>query len=530
MVKHYDMLFKNGTIIDGTGSPRYEGDLGVVDGRIEAIGRLEAATADRELNVEGLVVAPGFIDAHSHSDLGLLTCPTGDSKVMQGVTTELIGHCGSSAAPVTQRSADMLLEYLGSAGIEEVEWRTLAEYREVIEERGISQNAAPLVGHGTLRGGVVGYEARSATDDELQEMERILAESLEAGAYGLSSGLIYPPGSYAPTEELEALARVIGRIGGVYSTHLRSEADELEEAVDEALQIGRAGGIPVLISHHKAAGKRNWGKLTHTIEKMRLAREAGQEVACDVYPYLAGSTSLPAILPGWAHEGGPEALLERLRVFEHRRRIAREFETGLPGWENLAGLAGWENIMVTNVYPGKTIAEIGSMRGVDPAEAAFDLILEQNGKVGMVLFMMDEADLRSVLRSPWTMIGSDAGVQAKDASTDSKPHPRAFGTFPRVLGHYVRDEEVLPLEEAVRRMTMLPATYLGMTSRGRLAPGMYADIVVFDPETVADQATYVEPRRYPRGIPHVFVRGVAVVENGEHTGARPGHVLQRGRD
>jgi len=554
------LIIVGGTVVDGTGGPSFPADL-VIDGDriVDIIRRPEASTKEinpaataggptfdgftfarrdeyQLLEATGLVVAPGFIDAHSHSDLSLLQNPRAESKIRQGVTTEVIGQCGSSAAPLYGGAAKERSEFLGRTGGLQINWSSLGDYLTEVEKKGVAVNVAPMVGHGNLRASVLGWEPRAATPAELEEMKNLLRRSLEEGALGLTTGLIYPPGSYAPTEEIIALAEVVAAYGGIYGSHIRGESDNLLEAVKEGIRIGREAGIFVEISHHKAAGRRNWGKTTVTLEMMETARREGVAVGCDVYPYTAASTSLSSLVPNWAQAGGKGAFLARLRDPAIRARLKEEIQKGIPGWENFIAAAGFENILITRTnrpesdLPGKTLAEIARERQADPTEVVFDLLIEEEANIGMVLFFMQEEDVRRVLRYSEAVIGSDASAAAPYGWLgQGKPHPRAYGTFARVLGHYVRQEGWLTLEEAVRKMTGQTAARYGLKGRGLIARGYYADLVIFDPAAIADRATYQEPHQYADGIHYVIVNGTISVAKGEHTGALAGRVLRRGQ-
>ncbi|RLI10540.1 aminoacylase [Candidatus Bathyarchaeota archaeon] len=536
----YDLIVRGGRIVDGAGNPWYRGDVAVADGRIAAVGRLADAGADRVIDAEGLVVAPGFVDAHSHADGGVIVYPEMESTLVQGITTVVVGQCGGSPAPINPEMRELLEERYAKhmpPGIEfKITWTTFDEYLRRVEEVGVGANIAHHVGHSTVRVAAMGFDARQPTEDELEEMRRLVAEAMEAGAYGLSTGLIYPPGMFATTDEIVELAKVVARYGGVYDSHIRGEGATLLKAVAEAIEIGERAGLPVQISHHKAAGKSAWGKSVETLRMMEEARRRGVDVTFDQYPYRAGSTSLVTLLPPWAHDGGVEKLLERLGNEADRERMRRDIETGLPGWENFAGALGWENIMVSYVRSeankaaeGKNLVEIKEMRG-DPDEftALYRLLLEEEGAAGMVIFAMQEEDVRRIMRHHLQMVGTDASsVASTGPFALGKPHPRHFGTYPRVLGRYVREYGVLRLEEAVRKMTSFPAQRFGILDRGLIRPGMWADITIFDPETVIDNATYQNPHQLPGGIPYVIVNGVVAVERGRCTGALAGKVLRK---
>jgi N-acyl-D-amino-acid deacylase len=536
----YDLIIKGGKVVDGAGNPWFYGDLVIADRKIAAVGKLPQEDAERVIDAEGLVVAPGFIDAHSHSDGGVLVYPQMESTLAQGITTVVAGQCGGSPAPIDPDMRELLEERYSKQmppGIEfKITWTTFDEYLNRVEEVGVGANIAHHVGHSTVRIAAMGFDARQPTEAELEEMRRLTEEAMESGAYGLSTGLIYPPGMYATTDEIVELAKVAARYGGVYDSHIRGEGATLLKAVAEAIEIGESAGLPVHISHHKAAGKSVWGMSVETLRMMEEARSRGVDVTFDQYPYRAGSTSLVTLLPPWAHDGGVEKLLERLGDAEDRERMRRDIEQGLPGWENFASALGWENIMISYVRSeenktaeGKNLVEVKEMRGEpDEFTALYKLLLEEEGAAGMVIFAMQEEDVRRIMKHPLHMVGTDASsVASTGPFAMGKPHPRHFGTYPRILGRYVREHGVLRLEEAVRKMTSFPAQRFGILDRGLLRPGMWADITIFDPETVIDHATYQDPHQLPDGIPYVIVNGVVAVDKGRCTGALAGRVLRK---
>ncbi len=517
-----DLVIEGGRIVDGTGKASYIGDITVSDGKIEEVGVIHRG-AERRIDARGLVVAPGFIDSHSHSDLMLIAEPETRQKIMQGITTEIVGQDGLGEAPIREEDVENWRSYLsGLNGDPDIEWswRSLGEYLDAIEEARPATNVASLVGHGNLRLSAMGMDDRPPTDSELEEMKILLRDSLKQGAYGLSTGMIYPPCVYAATEELTELCRVVSEVDGVFVIHMRNEGDALLESIEEVATIGANSGVKLHISHFKAAGKRNWGRSTQGLEAIEKARKTGLSITVDQYPYTAGSTFLSARLPNWMHEGGVDAMLDRLRDPSTRDRAYAEMT------DNQDATA-WEDTFVTSVeteenkrLEGKRLSEIAEMRDVDPVEALFELVLEENNAVGMVSFSMSEEDVRTIMRSPIQMFCTDGIVLGK-------PHPRAYGSFPRVLGRYVRDG-VLALEEAIRKMTSLPAERFGLRGRGVLKPGAHADITIFNPETVIDTGTYEDPIRFPEGIEYVIVNGRVTVDRGAHTGERAGMVLRSG--
>jgi len=543
-MSRYDLIVHGGLVVDGSGRPAFKADIGIVDGRIAEVGVLNPSDASEVVDASGLAVAPGFIDMHSHSDFVLLVNPRAESKIRQGVTTEVVGNCGGSAAPARGPAREAAERAARLYGVE-VDWDSFDSYLKRLE-RGVAVNVAALVGHGTVRQCVVDMEERAPTGGELEEMRGLVAEAMEAGAFGLSSGLVYPPGRYADTAELVELCRVVARYGGIYASHIRGERETLIEAVREALRIGEEAGVPVQVSHHPAKIGA-WGRSPETLAMMDEAAERGLDVTCDLHPYVAGSTGLSALLPPWAQEGGPRRIVERLRSPETRKQIRIDMveeKVPGPGPCGLVKRGMWDQIIISS-YPeegvvGRTIAEIAEARGADPFDAYFNLLLESGAEGGVVGFYYNEEDIRHVLRHPRSMIGSDGYALAPyGALGRGRMHPRSYGTFPMIFRKYVRGEsrpdlwhdageKVLSLEEAVRKMTSMPARKLGLKDRGLLQRGMWADIVVLDPDTVADTATYLDPYRYPAGVRHVLVNGVPVIRKGEHTGALPGRPLRHG--
>lgn len=534
MVEEFDLVIRDGIVVDGTGSPWFKNDIGVKEGKIARIGKIKEK-GEIEIDATGRVVSPGFIDLHNHSDITILAYPDAESYIMQGVTTAVVGNCGLSMAPVNPDNVDLLKMYLSpflAKGFDYGwDWRTLGEFYEKVEKEGTAMNLVPLVGQGTVRLAVKGFEPGEASKEELEEMKRLVAQSMEEGAFGMSTGLIYPPGSYAKTEEIIELAKVVAEYGGIYTTHMRNESKHLIEAVEEAIRIGERAGIPVEISHHKASGKPNWGKIYATLRLMERARKRGVEVHCDVYPYTAGSTTITALLPNWALEGGVHKMIERLRDKEIRERIRKEIEDDIMEGENFLKAAGWDGILISQCrvkeYEGKTLEEILRERGTfdNPYEGLFDWLIEIKGDAAMVLFLMDEEDVKHVLSNPLSSVISDSWVTAPYAG--GKPHPRAYGTFPRVLGKYVREEKLLSLEEAIRKMTSQPAGKVRLKGRGLIKEGFWADLVIFDPETIVDKATYQDPHQYPEGIDYVIVNGQITVDHNKLTGKRAGEVIKK---
>jgi N-acyl-D-amino-acid deacylase len=521
-----DVLLTGVDVIDGSGSPPYRADVGLEGDRIAAIGDLSAGAAQTVIDGRGLVAAPGFIDMHSHSDFTLPINPRAKSKIHQGVTTEVVGMCGSSPAPLDpagkerRERADPRLPW---------DWDTFAAYLDALRANGISVNIVPMVGHGTVREFVLGLEDRPPAPDELDRMARAVAQAMDEGAWGLSSGLIYPPSVYADTEELVALSHVPAARGGFYFSHIRGESETLLDAVAEAIEIGERAGLPVQIAHFKATGEEHWSRLPAALDLLDRARARGVDVAADRYPYIASSTSLSASLPHWAHDGGRDVLLARLRDPAQRQRVRDDPVTRSRRWDRTViayapDHAAWE---------GRSIVEIAADRGQEaaPAETVFDLLLEAEGRTSVIHFGMCEDNLAAVLRHPAIMIGSDgSALNPCGPLGEGKAHPRNYGTFPRVLGKYAREEGVLSLPEAVHKMTGLPASRLGLRDRGLLRAGWAADLVLLDPAAVCDRATFTDPYRYPQGIDYVFVNGQGVITPAGHSGALPGRVLDLAAD
>ena len=531
--QRYDLIIRNGHIIDGTGSPWYSGDLGIRDGRIAAIGVLSSAKAPKTIDAAGMVVAPGFIDMLGQSDLSILVNPRLPSKIFQGITTEFTGE-GSSVAPLDDRvrAADRLAyDHLKITP----DWRTLAEYFARLERQGIGINVGDYVGATQVRRIVLGDDDRAPSVEELGRMRELVAQAMRDGAVGLSTALQYPPAPYAKTDELIALAAEASRYGGVYATHKRSESDEILPALDEAIRIGREARIPVEIWHLKVAGKRNWGRMPEVVAKIESARGTGVDIAADTYAYPAWFNSLSAMVPPWAHDGGTAKLLSRLRDPAARRRIRRDMET--PGsWENNSWqeISGPGAILIGAVQnpkllplQGKTLAEVAKDRKSDVIDALLDLLIEDQGYTYVAVFGMSEPDVLLALQQPWVSINNDSQGTAPDGILgQDHPHPRAYGTFPRILRKYVREEKRLTLEDAIRKFTSLPAERMRLGDRGVLKTGMWADVVVFDPAQVRDLATFAKPNQLSEGMRWVLVNGVPVIADGKATGALPGKVLR----
>ncbi|HSM36197.1 MAG TPA: D-aminoacylase [Longimicrobiales bacterium] len=528
-----DVIVRGGTLYDGSGDGPRVADVGIAGDTIAAIGDLSGSTAPSEVDATGMAVAPGFINVLSWATESLLEDPRGLSDIVQGVTLEVFGE-GWSMGPLTD---EMRAEQIAQQGdiTYEIPWTTLGEYLDHLAERGISPNVASFVGATTVRIHELGEEDRAPSDDELARMQELVRAAMREGALGVGSSLIYAPAFYADTDELVALAAAAGEYGGSYITHMRSEGGRLLEAVEETMEIGRRAGVPVEIYHLKAAGRANWPKMDTVIARIDSARAAGAHVRADMYTYVAGATGLDAAMPPWVQEGGHDAWVERLRDPTTRARVAREMRTPTDDWENLLLMAGTpERVLLVGFrqdslkyLTGRSLAEVAIQRGTSPEETAIDLVIADDSRVGTIYFLMSEDNVRKQIEQPWVSFGSDAGAPAPEGVfLRSNPHPRAYGNFARLLGRYVREEGVIPLEEAIRRLTSLPAENLQLRDRGRLAPGFHADVVVFDPATITDRATFEEPHALAEGVRDVWVNGVRVLEGGAHTGALPGRVVR----
>ncbi len=532
-IDRYDLVIRGGRVVDGTGNPWFQADVAVHDGRIVAVGDLGDADADQLIDASGLTVVPGFIDMHAHSDYTLLVDGNAESKVRQGVTTEILGE-HRSAGPQVGPARAQLERSLEGVPLEP-DWTTLGEYFSRLEESGISVNVASYVGTGQVRMAVMGAEDREPSDAELSQMESLVEEAMRDGALGVSSALSYVPNTFMSSEEIVRLARVAARHGGIYATHLRRQDVEIEAGIREAIEIGRRTGLPVHIFHFKIKHPEMWGRFASYTSLVDEARAEGVNVTADLYPYIAGVTGLAASLPPRFLEGGTEAMLERIRDPRVREEIRRDIARGLPGWENeVAEAGGWDRMVVSAVqrpeneeYEGVSLARVAETMGEDPVDAMCELLLSEGGNVRMIQHAAAEEDLEHAITLPWTAIGSDGIAMSPDGFPWlGKPHPRYYGTYSRVLERYVVEKGLLSFSDAIRKMTSLPAQILGIRDRGLLRPGMRADIVVLDPDGVVDRATFEDPQLYPLGIEYVFVDGVAVVSGGGHTDARPGRVLR----
>jgi N-acyl-D-amino-acid deacylase len=529
----FDLVIANGHIVDGTGSPWYSGDIGIRDGRIAAIGNLSAAARKRTVDAHGKIVAPGFIDMLGQSETTILVDPRLPSKIYQGITTEITGE-GGSAAPLNDAiiAADR-------AGYEHYkinpDWRTFRQYFSRLEKQGMGINLASYVGATEVRRMVLGDVDAQPTPEQLETMKALVREAMRDGAAGVSTSLEYAPAPYAKTEELIALAAEASKFGGIYATHMRNESDSVLEAFDEAVRIGREAHIPVEIWHFKVAGKANWGRMPELIAHVNRARAEGVDVAADTYAYTAWDNGMSAFVPAWAHDGGDAKLIERLKDPATRARIRKDMETPSKDWDNeWQEIGGPQDVMISSVqnpalkkFQGKRLSEIAKTWNKDPMDALFDLLIEDKAFTGCAVFGMSEPDVALALQQPWVSVDNDSsGVSPEGILGEEHPHPRAYGTFPRILRKYVREEKKLALEEAIRKFSALAAQRMRITDRGVLKQGMWADVVVFDPKTVRDLATFDDPNRLSEGMEYVLVNGVPVIEEGKMTGALPGKVLR----
>lgn len=528
----FDLVIENGLLVDGTGAAGRRADVGLTGKRIAAIGDLTGAAAARRLDASGCVVAPGFVDIHNHSDLALLADGRAESMIRQGVTTQVTGNCGLTPAPVHDAvRQDLQKTMIGPEYGRPWTWNTFGQFLDALRAVPIATHVAPLVGHGAIRAAAMGFANRQPTADERTSMKRLTAEAMEAGAFGMSTGLVYPPGLYCDTQELIELSRVVSTFGGLYASHMRGEANPVVESVKEVLRIAREAGIPAQISHHKAAGRENWGKVRITHGLIQEAARS-HDVTFDIYPYTAGSANLSQLVPPWAHVGGPETMLARLRDPALRPKILHDVVHGTPDWHNFFHI-DWQDIRLAYVQSqrnrwmqGLSVLEAAERLGRDPVELAVDLILEDGNRTTMVNFVMAEADVDFLLPKPESMIGSDGrSFSPGGPAGGGHPHPRSYGAFPRVLARYVREKHLLTLEGAVHKMTGKPARKLRLVSRGELRQGYFADLVVFDPATVRDRATFEQPHQFADGIHWVIVDGHITLDNGRLSSDLVGRVL-----
>jgi N-acyl-D-amino-acid deacylase len=528
--EHYDIVIKNGTVVDGSGNKGYVSDIGIKDGKVIVIEKTISVGASLEIDATGQVVAPGFIDVLSWASGPIIYDGEVQSVVCQGITTAIFGE-GLSMGPVNDAVQEDMQTMWKEYNIS-YDWRTLADYLKYVEKQGTSVNIASFVGATTVRLYVIGNEDRLATPEELKKMQELIRIEMEAGALGVASSLVYTPAFYANTEELIELSKTAAEYGGIYISHIRGEGADLIEALEELITITEQAKIPAEVYHLKAAGKENWQKLDDAISLIEKARERGLDITADIYPYTAGATGLDAMLPPWSKEGGNEEMIKRLKQKSTRDKIKKEILTSTSGWENFYWMAGGgKGILVSYLaknkeFQGKSIAKIASIVNKDELDTIFDLLIDENGFGGGIYFLMSEDNVMKKLQLPWVSFCTDEDAyKLTGLMSKRNPHPRAYGTFPRILGKYVREEGVIALEEAIRKMSGLPADRLGLKDRGRIGKGLAADIVVFNPKTVIDKATYTEPHQFPEGIHYVIVNGKIVVKDGVHTGAKPGKAL-----
>jgi len=528
----FDVIIRGGTLYDGTATEPRQADVAIRGDRIAGIGNFKTAKAKTVIDAKGLAVAPGFINMLSWSTDSLIQDGRSQSEIRQGVTTEIMGE-GESMGPVNDRVREHMLHTQTDIKYD-IKWNTLAEYLQYLEKRGISCNVASFLGATTVREYVIGFEDKPPTPEQLEQMRDLVRTEMEAGALGIGTSLIYPPAFYAKTEELIELCKVAAKYQGKYISHMRSEGNQLFEALDELLRIAREANIPAEVYHIKAAGEKNWPKEDELLARIERAQKEGVNVRANMYTYTAAGTGLDACLPPWTEDGGYPALFKRLRDPATREKIKAEVKIDSDKWENLYLAAGSpEKILLVGFksdklkpLTGKTLAEVAKMRGKDPIDTIMDIIAEDESRIGTVYYLMSEENVKKELRKPWISFGSDEASQAPEPPfTKSNPHPRAYGNFARVLGNYVRDEKVLPMSDAIHRLSGQPATNLGLDHRGFLKEGMFADVVVFDPATISDRATFEKPHQYAVGVKHVFVNGAQVIKDGDHTGAKPGRAL-----
>ena len=529
----YDLLIRNGHIIDGSGREGYVADVAIKGDRIVSIGKLSQATAARTIDAQGLVVAPGFIDMLGQSETYLLIDPRAMSKVMMGVTTEITGE-GESIAPINERQIKEQEDFLRRFSLT-IDWRTLDQYFKRLEKQGTGVNLGTFVGATQVREYVIGYDDRPPTPQELEQMKKLVADAMRDGALGLSTSLQYVPARFAKTDELVELAKIARQYGGIYATHQRSEANTIDASLDEVFEIAQKAKIPVEIWHLKTAYKKNWGRMPPVLDRIKQARDRGLDITADIYPYIAGSTALSACLTPWALEGGTDKMLARLRDSQTRQRLKTEISQEQTTWENIyLGSGGPGGVLIGSVVnreleplQGKRISEIAEQQKKDPLDAVFDLILADHGQTGAIYFMMSQDDMRAAMKAPFVSFCTDSGSRATDGPlAGSKSHPRGWGSYPRILGRYVRDEKLLSLETAIHKMTGAPAARVGLKERGLIKEGMFADITIFDPAKVIDRATFESPNQYPTGIEYVIVNGKISVDKGQRTSVLGGRVLR----
>ena len=538
----FDIKIINGTILDGSGKLRFRADVGINGDKITAVGNLADAEAEKTIDATGKFVSPGFIDFHTHSDLSLVYDPFARSRIYTGVTTDVIGNCGIGVAPVREERKKELIQYLGTRIIGtipaplELHWNTVQEYFDYLDSHKPAVNVVAYVAQGAIRIDEMGFSDAAPTAEQMDHMKAELRKAMEAGCVGMSTGLVYLPGAYTSKEELAELSKEMVPYNGFYVTHIRSEGDDEMEAIDEAIYIAKTAGVPLHVSHLKIMGKHNFGKIDQVFAKLDAAEKDGLDVRFDCYPYTAGMSSLGVLLPTWAFEGGVAPMLERIKVPENRARIIREMEEGLPGWNNFYKMSGgWDAITIASVMTeqnkyieGMNIADIAKERGEDPYDTFFRLLEEEKGKIQFITFTQGEEDTDKVVTHPKTCIGSDSMTFSHEGiMSQGKPHPRAFGTMGRIFSYYVKEKQMLTFEDAVRKITHLPATYLGIdATRGLIKEGYFADIVVFAPDEITDKATYIDPRQYTVGIKYVLVNGEVALADGVQTDVCAGRVVK----
>jgi N-acyl-D-amino-acid deacylase len=526
----FDLLIKNAKVVDGTAAPWYIADVAVKDGKIAQVGRINGEAA-KTVDAGRNVLAPGFIDIHSHSDTAILRHRKNESRILQGVTTELCGDCGLSPIPVNPEKLDLLKKYIGFIGGEiEFDWKNAGEFFDIVEAKGITTNFALMAGHGSIRLAAMGFDNREPSGAELENMRKLTAECMEQGCFGLTTGLIYPPGSYANNDEIIELAKVVASYGGFYKSHMRWEGDQVLQAVEDTIEVAEKAGLPVQVDHHKVTGRKNWNFKSHaTVARIAKARESGLDVTADQYPYTASATTMTTNIPDWVHEGGLPKLVERLKEADIRQKIAANMRENA-----IRTQRAWSSLFVSAVRSdknawvmGKSVEEISLKLGKDPVDTIIDLLIEEEGNVGQIGFGMCEEDVVYIMKQPFVMIGSDGSAHPLD--TKNVPHPRGFGTFPRVIAKYCRDQKLFSLETAIHKMTGMPAARMGLQDRGLIKAGMWADMVLFDFEKINDTPTYTKPAAACEGILQVYVNGVLAAENGAHTGAYAGKVIRHAK-
>ena len=540
----YDVVIINGRVVDGTGSPSVKADVAIENERIVKVGKLDHESADFKIDGFGRVIAPGFIDMHSHSDLTLLASPFSYCKVFQGITTEVVGNCGVSLAPLDRRRLQDVQTFVSSFLLGQSlpwDWSSLEEFFQALERTKIGVNIVQLIGHGTVRTSVMGFQSAQPSDKELEDMKNLVMRGMRDGAAGMSTGLKYMPGSLADIKELAELAKVVSKFQGIYTSHMRDEGDTLLESITETVNVGERAHLPTHVSHLKVIGRRNWGRSLQALNLIEEARRRGLDVTADQYPYPAGSTLLRTTLPPWALEGGTEAIMQRLRDKSTRARIKHDIENdtlssvsdGYRGWENIVASCGFENIVLTHTthesdrqFEGRSLIEIARATEKDSYDVLFDIILRDTNAL-MIDFYAQDEDLERIMKHPEVLFCTDMeDVTPGGSVTIGRPHPRAYGSFPRILGRYVREKEVLTLEQAIHKMTLKAAKRVGLADRGIISEGAFADLTVFDPERILDTATFESPHQYPAGISYVIVNGKLAVEKGRHTGVAAGKVLK----